>query len=153
MDIKKDKGDFKMIVEKINSDNKTMVINLLKNVNGLKIEDKIIDNCLVLLNDKYDICGCISYEKYDNYGLIRYFVFKRNIEYTDLLLLYQSLEIELKKVNIKESIAIINSDEVKEVFKQLGFNKIDKDKVYFEETVFSQTNYNENNEIYVKKIN
>lgn len=141
-----------MIVEKINSDNNTMVINLLKNVSGLKIEEHILNNCLVLLNDKYDICGCISYEEFDKLALIRYFVFKRNIEYTDLLLLYQSLEQELVKNKINENIAIINSNEVKEVFEYLGFTKIDKDRVYLEETVFSKTNYR-GNEVYVKKIN
>ena len=50
-----------MIVETINDNNKAMVINLLKNVNGLNLEENIIDNCLVLLNDNYDICGTISY--------------------------------------------------------------------------------------------
>ena len=64
-----------MNVLKVNDDTKVMVINLLKNVNGLKIENHIVDNCHVLLNDKEDIMGTISYEKYDQYALIRYFVF------------------------------------------------------------------------------
>lgn len=152
MDNKKDKGDTRMNVEKINKDNESMVINLLKNVNGLKIEDHIINNCLVLLNDKNDIVGTISYEKFNYYALIRYFVFKRNIEYQDLLLLYEKLEEELKNNNMKESIAIINSEDVKEVFTFLGFKKIDKQKVFFDETIFTKTNYKDN-EVYVKKIN
>jgi len=141
-----------MIVEKINNENETMVINLLKNVNNLKIEDSIINNCLVLLNDKKDIVGTISYEKFNYYALIRYFVFKKNIEYNDLLLLYTSLEEELKTKKIKESIAIINTEEVKEVFTYLGFSKIEKEKVFFDETIFTKTSY-KNNEVYVKKIN
>lgn len=141
-----------MNVEKINKDNESMVINLLKNVNGLKIEDHIIKNCLVLLNDKNDIVGTISYEKFNYYALIRYFVFKRNIEYQDLLLLYEKLEEELKLNNMKESIAIINSEDVKEVFTFLGFKKIDKQNVFFDETIFTKTSYKDN-EVYVKKIN
>ena len=141
-----------MKVEKINDNNNTMVINLLKNVNGLKIEEHILNNCFVLLNDKYDICGCISYEKFEKLSLIRYFVFKRNIEYIDLMLLYHELEEELKTNNIKENIAIINTNEVKEVFEYLGFTKIDPDRVYLEETVFSKTNY-KGNDVYIKKIN
>ena len=152
MAIKENEGDIKMIVEMINDNNKTMVINLLNNVNGLKIEENIINNCLVLLNDNYDICGTISYEQYDSLALIRYFVFKRNIDYSDLVLLYQELEKVLNNKKIKESLAIINSSEVKEVFEYLGFNKINKDKVYFEETIFSKTNYKDN-DVYVKKIN
>lgn len=141
-----------MKVEKINDDNKIQVINLLKNVNGLSIENHIVDNCHLLMSDKNDIVGTISYEKYDNLALIRYFVFKRNIEYNDLIELYNNLENELKQYNIKNTIAIINSLEVKEVFSFLGFTKIDKDKVFFDETVFSKTNYKDN-DVYIKKLN
>lgn len=138
--------------EKININNKQMVINLLKNVNGLKIEEHILKNCHVLLDDNNDIVGTISYEKYDNMVLIRYFVFKRNMEYQDLLILYNSLEEELNNYNIENALAIINSNEVKEVFTYLGFDKIDKDKVYFDETIFSKTSYKEN-DVYLKKCN
>lgn len=141
-----------MIVEKINTNTENLVIELLKNVNGLKIEENIIKNCLVLLNDDNDIVGTISYEKFNNYALVRYFVFKRNIDYKDLLLLYNALEKELNNRKIKTSIAIINTNEVKEVFQYLGFNEIDKKLVYFDETIFTKTNYKDN-DVYIKKIN
>ena len=70
-----------MKVEKISNETNSMVINLLKNVKGLSIESKIVENCHVLLNEKNDIVGTISFEKYNNYAIIRYFVFKRNIDY------------------------------------------------------------------------
>ena len=141
-----------MIVEKINPNTENLVIDLLKNVNGLKIEESIIKNCLVLLNDNNDIVGTISYEKFNNYALVRYFVFKRNIQYKDLLLLYNALEKELNNKKIKTSIAIINTNEVKEVFQYLGFIEIDKKLVYFDETIFTKTNYKDN-DVYIKKIN
>ncbi len=141
-----------MIVERINKESESLVIDLLKNVNGLKIEESIMKNCLVLLNDNKDIVGTISYEQFNNYALVRYFVFKRNIDYKDLLLLYNSLEKELNNKRIEASIAIINSNEVKTVFKYLGFNKIDKKLIYFDETVFTKTNYKDN-DVYIKKIN
>lgn len=140
-----------MRAEKINNDNKTMVINLLKNVNGLKIEDHIVNNCHVLLNEKDDITGTISYEKFNRYALIRYFVFKKNIVSNDLIVLYDSLEKELALKKISESIAIINSNEVKEVFESLGFKKVEKSKVFFDETEFKKTNFKDN-DIYAKKI-
>ena len=139
-----------MRTEKINNENKIMVIDLLKNVNGLNLENHILDNCHLLLNEEEDIVGTISYEKYDNLAIVRYFVFKRNIEYKDLFILYESLEKELINKNIENSLAIINSDEVKEVFSYLGFSKIEKDKVYFDETSFSNTSY-KNNDVYLKK--
>lgn len=140
-----------MRTTKINDELMNMVINLLKNVNGLTIENEILNNCHILLNDKEDIEGTISYEKYDKIAIIRYFVFKRNVSFDDLLLLYQSLENELIDINIDNSLAIINSNEVKEVFEYLGFNKIDKNKVFFDETQFIKTNYKDN-DVYLKKL-
>lgn len=141
-----------MKVEKINDENKMMVINLLNNVNGLTIENHILNNCCVLLNDSEDIVGTISYEQYDNIAIVRYFVFKRNVTNDELLYLYNYLEKDLKVRKIDNVIAIINSVEVKEVFEYLGFMKIDKNKVYFDETVFSNTNYKDN-DVYLKKCN
>jgi len=81
-----------MKTTKISEQIKSLVIDLLKNVNGLKIEDYILNNCHILLDNTNDIVGTISYEKYDKLAIIRYFVFKRNIEYKDLRLLENSLE-------------------------------------------------------------
>ena len=139
-----------MKVEKINDENKMMVINLLNNVNGLTIENHILNNCCVLLNDSEDIVGTISYEQYDNIAIVRYFVFKRNVMNDELLYLYNFLEKELRIKKIENVAAIINSNEVKDVFEYLGFRKIDKNKVYFDETVFMKTHYKDN-DIYLKK--
>ena len=85
---------------KISNDTKNMVINLLSNINNLQIEERIVNNCHILLNDKDDIVGTISYEKFDNIALIRYFVFKKNITFNDLKILYNSLENELKEKEV-----------------------------------------------------
>lgn len=140
-----------MKVEKVNNNTEAMLVNLLKNVKGLKIENHIINNCLLLLDERDDIAGTISYEQYGNYALIRYFVFKKNTNFIDLFSLYQYLENDLKNNNVKETIAIISSNEVEDVFTNLGFKEIDKNKVYFDETLFENTIYN-NNKIYAKKI-
>lgn len=140
-----------MKVEKVNNNTEAMLVNLLKNVKGLKIENHIINNCLLLLDERDDIAGTISYEQYGNYALIRYFVFKKNTNFIDLFSLYQYLENDLKNNNVKETIAIISSNEVEDVFTNLGFKEIDKNKVYFDETLFENTIY-KNNKIYAKKI-
>lgn len=136
---------------KISNDTKNMVINLLSNINNLQIEERIVNNCHILLNDKEDIVGTISYEKFDNIALIRYFVFKKNITFNDLIILYNSLENELKDKEVIYAIGIINSDEVKDVFINLGFKKKEKDKLYFEETLFEKTIYKDN-DIFFKSV-
>lgn len=137
---------------KINKDTRNMVINLLQNINNLVIEDFIIDNCCILVNEKEDIVGTISYERFSKLALIRYFVFKRSVSKEDLSILYNCLEEDLKKKNIISAVGIVNSDEVKEVFKCIGFQKIDKEKVFFEETLFTKTNLKDN-DVFIKKVN
>ena len=132
-----------MRAEKISNDTRNMVINLLSNIENLKLEDNIIDNCGVLLKDNGNIVGTISYEKYNNISLIRYFVFKKNIELESLLLLYNCLQKDLSEKEIKDVIGIVNTEEVKSVFEYLGFEMIDKEKVYFDETQFNKTSYNQ----------
>lgn len=141
-----------MRAEKISNDTRNMVINLLQNINNLKLEDNIVDNCCVLLKDDGNIVGTISYEKYQKIALVRYFVFKKNIELDNLLLLYNCLEKELKENKIYDVIGIINSDEVKSVFEFLGFKMIDKNQLYFDETVLSKTNYKQC-DVFLKNIN
>ena len=132
-----------MRAEKISNDTRNMVINLLSNIENLKLEDNIIDNCCVLLKDNGNIVGTISYEKYNNIALIRYFVFKKNIELDSLLLLYNCLQKNLSEKEIKDVIGIVNTEEVKSVFEYLGFEIIDKEKVYFDETQFNKTSYSQ----------
>lgn len=140
-----------MKAQKINDNNKNMVINLLQNVNGLKIENYIINNCHLLLDDKDDIIGTISYEKFNNFALIRYFVFKKNISYNDLFIMYNHLVEELINKNINACIAIVNSEDVKVVFEYLGFNIVNNENIFLEEIPFNNTRY-KNDKIYIKKI-
>ena len=46
-----------MKTTKISEQIKSLVIDLLKNVNGLKIEDYILNNCHILLDNTNDIVG------------------------------------------------------------------------------------------------
>lgn len=120
---------------------KEQVFELLKNINNLEIDENIIENCSILLDDTNEINGIISYEKFDKVGLIRYFIFKRNINNSDLQLLYNHLESHIKKEGIKNIIGIVNSNEIKTVFETIGFQKFDSSLLFFDETNFMKTNY------------
>lgn len=140
-----------MEVVSYNKEMKEKVIGLLQNINNLEIDENIIKNCSLLLDESKDIIGIISYEKFDKVGLIRYFIFKRNIELDSLLLLYNCLENNIKKDGIKNVIGIVNSEEVREVFEYIGFKKFDSFYLFFDETNFLKTNYRDSL-VYEKSI-
>lgn len=140
-----------MEVVSYNKEMKEKVIGLLQNINNLEIDENIIKNCSLLLDEYKDIIGIISYEKFDKVGLIRYFIFKRNIGLDSLLLLYNCLENNIKKDGIKNVIGIVNSEEVREVFEYIGFKKFDSFYLFFDETNFLKTNYRDSL-VYEKSI-
>lgn len=130
---------------------KDRVFELLSNIDNLEIDDKIIEKCAILQDDNNDIKGIISYEKFDKIGLIRYFIFKRNLDLDSLAMLYQGLEKNMSDDYIRIVIGIVNSKTVKDVFEYIGFKESNPSLLYFDETAFTKTNYKDSL-IYKKAI-
>ena len=99
---------------------------------NLEIDDKIIENCEIL-QDNNDIKGIISYEKFNEIGLIRYFIFKRNLDLDSLALLYQGLEKNMRDDYVRIVIGIVNSKTIKDVFEYIGFKESNPSLLYFDE--------------------
>lgn len=140
-----------MKVIKYNENLKEKLIELLSSINNLVVEDEVIKNCSILLNDNEDIVGLISYEQFCSVGLIRYFIYKKSIEIEYLVQLYQDLEQTLRYNNVKKILGIVNSSDIKNVFSKIGFEFIDSNDVFFEETVLSKSMY-KNSEAYYKLL-
>lgn len=140
-----------MKVIKYNENLKEKLIELLSSINNLVVEDEVIKNCSILLNDNEDIVGLISYEQFGSVGLIRYFIYKKSIEIKYLVQLYQDLEQTLRHNNVKKILGIVNSSDIKNVFSKIGFEFIDSNDVFFEETVLSKSMY-KNSEAYYKLL-
>lgn len=140
-----------MKIIKYSENIKNKLIELLSNINNLLIEEDVIKNCSILINDNEDIVGLISYEQFGKVGLIRYFIYKKNIDSEYLVQLYQDLEQTLKDEGINKILGIVNSNDIKKIFLKIGFKDINCNDVFFEETVLCKSMY-KNSEAYYKLL-
>lgn len=137
-------------VESMTGENYDKTISFLSSVPSIKgIEDNIVNNGVIIL-DNEKVIGSMSYEVYDKLGLIRYFVFKRNLPNTILIELLDNLELNASKQDIKKLVCIADSQQVMDLFIELGFEKLDK-KIFINEEIVSNTQYR-NSHFLVKNV-
>lgn len=88
--------------------------------------DKDILNLGYALKDeeKEEIVGYITYEKYSEYGLIRYFIFQKILPIHYIFEMFEKLITKAKLNKIEGFIAIAKSKEVVELFQKLEFYDI-----------------------------
>ena len=130
-----------MIIENINETNKKMLENFIKRIPTIKeIEDDVMNN-MILMRDENKVLGIISYENYIDKGLIRYFIFQKDVHFEQLKILFD--EMKKKSVNdgIKYLITVINENELVDFFSKLGFKKIMLENIYLNETSLINTIY------------
>ena len=115
-----------MYLSNINEDNKDIIAKFLNNIESISdIDYDILNNGVAIINDEKQICGYITYEKFQEYGLIRYFIYQKNIDFEYVRKMYFELTKKATDNEIKSLISIGNNDDVVYIFKQLNFNEID----------------------------
>lgn len=113
-------------INDINDSNKEIVSEFLKTIDSIsEIDYSILSNGVAIVNDHNQICGYITYEKFSEYGLIRYFIFQKNLEFEYIKNLYLELIKKAIDDEIECFITIGNSIDVVSLFKQLNFYEID----------------------------
>jgi hypothetical protein len=128
-------------IEKIDANYFNKTVDFLKSVPSIEsVDDKILKNaCIALEEDR--IVGCISYEEFSDKGLIRYFVFKKILDMSYLDDLLDKLKENAINNNIKEFVCVAESEQIKELFKNLDFNEINDKQIYIEEENVMDTNF------------
>ena len=128
-------------IEKIDDTFFTKTIDFLRSVPSIEsVDDKILKNaCIALEEDK--IVGCISYEEFGNKGLIRYFVFKKVLDMSYLNRLIDKLKEKAVNNKIDEFVCVAESDQIKELFRNLEFNEITNKQIFIEEENVLDTNF------------
>lgn len=105
-------------VKKTNID---AVRNYLLDVPTIKKVDEEILKKAVFISKKDEIYGVVSYEIIENYALIRYFVYKRNIDMDLLKELFSLLEEKIIKNNIYYILSLVENEQLFSLFSSLGF--------------------------------
>ena len=105
-------------VKKTNID---AVRNYLLDVPTIKKVDEELLKKAVFISKNDEIYGGVSYEIIENYALIRYFVYKRNIDMDLLKELFSLLEEKIIKNNIYYILSLVENEQLFSLFSSLGF--------------------------------
>jgi len=135
----------------VNQENYEKCLNFLKKVKSLEsIDSEVLRQASVIIGDDNEIEGILSYEKFASFGLVRYFIYKKTLADEVLFSLFNHLKEKIIKDQIKRLVAIIIRSDVVEVFKKLGFDEVNPDYFFIEETNILNTNFHD---AYILTIN
>ena len=110
----------------INDDNKDIISKFLNNIESISnIDYDILNNGIAVINEEKQICGYITYEKFSEYGLIRYFIYQKNVDFEYIKQMYLELIKKAFDDEIESFISIGNNNDVVNIFKQLNFHEIE----------------------------
>lgn len=128
-------------VEKINESSLKEVKEFLSSVPSIDQVDETILNNACIAYDEDKIVGCISFEKFSDKGLIRYFVFKKVLSLDYLEELLNVLEQRAKEEDLKMLVCIAECSQIEELFKSLEFQAISDKNIFINEENVLNTNF------------
>lgn len=138
-------------IEKISSASLQKAKTFLLSVPSIKEIDEDILQKATLVTDEDDIVGAISYETYNDLGLIRYFVFKKILDDSLIDDLFSNMEFNARADGIKEIFCIVNDKTIENLFSSLGFKQVEKENLYIDEEPFLMHEY-KNSNVMIKNI-
>lgn len=120
-----------MEIKKVTNNELSLLKNFLNKVKTFKdFDEEVLNNSSILLNDEKDIIGSISLEQFESNGLIRYFIFYKNVEEEMINDLFLSLIDTAKDLKIKKLFSIVLNDESYYLFHKLNFETIKNEKFF-----------------------
>lgn len=125
-----------MDIRHINEYDYNLVKDFLLSVKTIKdIDEDVLKNAIIVV-DNNDILGAVSYEKFGISGLIRYFVFKRNLTNDTVVSLFKMLEEAAYDDYIKDIYCVVNNGPIEKLFNELGFLKEKYKMLFIDESDF-----------------
>lgn len=124
------KGDFFMItgkeVKRYEAADYNHVLDFMKRVTTLEtVNDEIIEQS-ILIKDSDKVTGMVSFESFDQIGMIRYFIYDQHIVPDLLVNMFFELYRCAKEKKINQLIAIASNPYARQLFEVLGFVEIKK---------------------------
>ena len=127
------------MIKEFSEENLDMILKTIKCSNGNElVDEEILKNTLFYENE--DDIAMVSYERFGKNALIRYFIFKKSIEYYIIVELMDELMKKVKENSI-ECLIAISSNEMRDLFLDLKFNEFDKSYFFIGETNILNTKY------------
>lgn len=120
----------------VNSGNQNDIKSFLKNVPGMdEIDESILKNG-IYAKYKDDIVGFIAYEAFLRKGIIRYFVFKNQLEEIYIKNLFINLKNKAQNLGMEVFYTVLNNQDIKDLFVTLGFEELNDKSIYLDEQAF-----------------
>ena len=130
-----------MHIEKTTKNNIDKLREFINKVPTIKeIDEDILDNA-VILRDSEEIKAIISYEDYSNKGLIRYFIFQKEVSFDYLKDMLEYLKEIARNKNIICLLSVVDQKELIAFFNNLGFLPFSIDDIYIDELSLGNTIY------------
>lgn len=138
-------------IKKARPENFDLIKSFLFEVPAIEsVDEEVLENASVLyLDDK--IHGIISYELFFNYALIRYFVFKRNVDEMVVKELFDSVEESVDKKEVDFIFSLVNQNDIYNLFSSLDFKEINKEDIFIEEQNYQNSKFKDT-KLMIKKI-
>ena len=138
-------------IKRANIDNIDSIRSFLFEVPAIdNIDEDVLKNASVLYFDD-KIYGIISYELFFNYALIRYFVFKRNVDEMIIKELFDSIEDNINQKEIDYIFSLVNQRDIYDLFSSLDFKEINKEDIFIEEQNYQNSKFKDT-KLMIKKI-
>lgn len=128
-------------IRKINEINMSDIKSFLSNVPSIKEVDEVILSSASILYEDNEIAGAIAFEKFHQYALIRYFIFKRHVDSMVIKELFESLEKTAQIERMKYIFSVVTTSDIEDLFKSLSFSEIDKNRIYVDEEKFVNSKF------------
>ena len=124
------KGDFFMItgkeVKRYEAADYDHVLDFMKRVTTLEtVNDGIIEQS-ILIKESDKVTGMVSFESFDQVGMIRYFIYDQHIVPDLLVNMFFELYRCAKEKEINQLVAIASHPYARQLFEVLGFVEIKK---------------------------
>ncbi len=128
-----------MKIEKINDTNITKVNEFISKIPTINnISEELLNKMHILIDDE-KVKGIITYETYQDFGLIRYFIFHKDTLFQDLKELLNTMIVKTKEEKLKYIISLVDHEELVIFLKKLGFEFFDIEVLYINEQAISDT--------------
>lgn len=129
-----------MEIISVDQNNKENVINFLRDISLIHdINEDVVMNGEYVIDG--EIVGLLSFEEFNRFGLIRYFIFRKEVKEEVIFELFKKIIEKASKKGITALLSLVVKKDAVDIFKSLGFYEIDKDDVFIEETLINQTKF------------
>lgn len=138
-------------IKKAKEENYDLIKSFLFEVPAIdNVDEEVLKNASILYLDN-KIHGVISYELFFNYALIRYFVFKRNVDEMVVKELFDSVEESVNRKEIDYIFSLVNQSDIYDLFTSLDFKEINKEDIFLEEQNYQNSKFKDT-KLMIKKI-